>query len=189
MTSREIDEYRELRATIRERSTARLWIVLAGFTAWAALMMATAAFVELPIATLVPLLLLALTFDIVYAIHTAVERVGRYIQVFFEDPGRDRGWEHQAMEFGRRFPGGGVDPLFCWPFWGAIVLNLIPAAVVNPQPGPIEWTVVGGAHVLVAARIFIARRRAAVQRAVDLERFTTLKAEAAGQVRAAPGQP
>lgn len=189
MTSREIDEYRALRATIRERSTARLWIALTGFIAWAVLMMATAAFVELPVATLVPLLLLALTFDLVYAIHTAVERVGRYIQVFFEDAVTDRGWEHQAMEFGRRFPGGGIDPLFCWPFWGAIVLNLIPAAVINPQPGVIEWVVVGAAHAFVATRIYRARRHAAGQRAVDLERFQALRADSQPSATAAPGRP
>ena len=88
MTPREIEEYRALRATIRERSTARLWIVLAGLTAWAALTLATAALAELPIATLLPLLVLALTFEIVFALHTGVERVGRYIQVFFEDAER-----------------------------------------------------------------------------------------------------
>lgn len=177
MTPRQIEEYRALRDTIRERSTARVWVVLAGFVAWSALMMATAAFVEPPIATLVPLLLLILTFDIVYALHTGVERVGRYIQVFFEDAREDRGWEHQAMEFGRRFPGGGIDPLFCGPFWTAIVLNLIPAAVVNPRPGPLEWMVVGLTHAVAAARIFVARRRAAVQRAVDLERFLALRTD------------
>ena len=55
MTPRQIEEYRALRDTIRERSTARVWVALAGIVAWSALMMATAAFVELPIATLVPL--------------------------------------------------------------------------------------------------------------------------------------
>ena len=186
MTPRQIEEYRALRDTIRERSTARVWVALAGFVAWSALMMATAAFVELPIATLVPLLLLILTFDIVYALHTGVERVGRYIQVFFEDAGHDRGWEHQAMEFGRRFPGGGIDPLFCAPFWSAIVLNLIPAAVVNPRPGPLEWVVVGLMHAVAAGRILVASRRAAAQRAVDLERFMALRAGAAPPEAAGP---
>lgn len=164
----------------------RLWIAFAGFTSWALLTVATAAFLELPIASLVPLLMLALTFDVVFAIHTAVERVGRYIQVFFEDAERDRGWEHQAMEFGRRFPGGGIDPLFCTPFWCAIVLNLIPAAIAMPAPGPIEWTVVGLAHAALAVRIYAARHRAAGQRASDLERFTRLKADGIAATGHAP---
>lgn len=175
MTSREIEEYRALRDTIRERSTTRLWIALAGVGGWAALMVVTAAFVELPVATLVPLATLGLTFELVYGIHTAVERIGRYVQVFFEDPARDRGWEHHAMEYGRRFPGSGTDPLFCVVFWSATLLNLLPAAIVTPSPGAIEGTAVGVAHLAFAARVLMARQRAATQRAVDLERFTQLK--------------
>lgn len=180
MTSREIDEYRTLRATIGARSTTRLWIALAGVVAWAGLMMATVAYIELPVATLVPLLVLAFTFELVFGIHTAVERIGRYLQVFFEDPQRDRGWEHQAMEYGRRFRGAGTDPLFCLYFWCAILLNLIPTAMVTPGPEPLEWAVVGGAHAMAAARILVARRSAAAQRAIDLDRFRQLKADGAG---------
>ena len=85
-------------------------------------------------ATLLPLLILTLTFEIVFALHTGVERVGRYLQVFFEDDATDRGWEHQAMAFGQQFPGGGLDPLFTACFWAAIVLNLIPVATACPRP-------------------------------------------------------
>jgi len=179
MTSREIEEYRALRDTIRERSTTRLWVALAGVAMWAMLTLTTAAFLELPVASLVPLLMLAAVFEVILALHTAVERVGRYIQVFFEDAERDRGWEHHAMEYGHRFPGGGGDPLFCAIFWSAIVLNLIPAAIATPAPGLIEWTVVGLAHAGLAARIYVARRRAAGQRVTDLERFTRLKTDGA----------
>lgn len=186
MTSREIEEYRALRATIRERSTTRVWLAVFGITAWAALALATVAFLELPVASLIPLLVLSATFDGVLAIHTAVERVGRYLQVFFEDAANDRGWEHYAMAYGLRFPGGGVDPLFCAVFWGAIALNLIPTAIAIPAPGVIEWTVVGLAHAGAAVRIYRARRHAAGQRVVDLERFQHLKAEHAPSQSAAP---
>jgi hypothetical protein len=175
MTSRQIEEYRALRDTIRERSTARVWMALAGFSVWAGLAVAAAALAPLPVATLLPLLLLMLTFEIVLALHVGVERVGRYIQVFFEDASADRGWEHQAMELGRRFPGGSPDPLFAAFFWSAIVLNLAPAVTANPTP--IEWGVVGAAHSLAFARIALGRHHAAGQRARDLERFTTLKAQ------------
>lgn len=174
MTSREIDEYRALRATIRERGTARFWIALAGFTGWATLSLVSVIWTELPVATLVPLLLLLVTFEIVFAIHVGVERVGRYLQVFFEDEQTDRGWEHQAMAFGRRFPGGGVDPLFAAQFWWAIVLNVIPAALATPAV--IEWVVVGLAHALAILRIVSARRYTRGQRASDLEHFRALKA-------------
>lgn len=172
MTSREIEEFRALRETIRERSTARVWVALAGVAVWAALTVATAALVELPVATLLPLLVLALTFELVFGLHTGVERVGRYLQVFFESDA-EPGWEHVAMEYGRRFPGSGPDPLFAAHFWTAIVLNLVPAALATPAP--IEWGVVGSLHAAVAVRIALARRQAARQRAVDLDRFRQLK--------------
>src|SRR4051812_17721400 len=105
MTAREIEEYRALRDTIRERSSLRVWMVLAGLTVWGALTIATGALVVVPISTLLPLLILSATFEIVFGLHTAVERVGRYIQVFFESDSTDPGWEHQAMAYGRQFPG------------------------------------------------------------------------------------
>ena len=36
MTPRELEEYRELRSTVRERGTARIWIFVSGVVAWAA---------------------------------------------------------------------------------------------------------------------------------------------------------
>lgn len=193
MTPRETEEYRALRATIRERGTARVWVFVAGLAAWAAIAIATAALAALPIGTLLPLLVLAAVFEAVYALHTGVERVGRYIQVFYEDDDADatgategvdlaasgvglavsRKWEHTAMAFGRAYPGGGSDPLFAAYFWMAAALNMIPAALAGPVA--IEWAVIGAAHVLFVGHIVLARRRAARQRAVDLERFQKLR--------------
>jgi hypothetical protein len=77
MTPREAAEYRALRATIRERGTARLWFVLVGFLGWAALHIASSGLVTPLVSWLVPLLILAITFEIVESLHTGVERVGR----------------------------------------------------------------------------------------------------------------
>jgi hypothetical protein len=173
MTAREIEEYRALRDTIRERSSLRFWILLVGLTGWSALAVATGALAGPPVSTLLPLLTLSATFEIVFGLHTGVERVGRYIQVFFESEATDRGWEHQAMAYGREFPGGGPDPLFAAHFWAAVVLNLVPAAVARPDP--IEWAVVAGAHGFVIARVALARRQAGQQRSRDVERFQRLK--------------
>jgi hypothetical protein len=172
MTPRELEEYTALRATIRERGTTRFWIVLGGFAVWAGLAVATAALASLPIATLLPLLVLATSFEIVFALHTGVERIGRYIQVFFEAPG-ERAWEQTAMAFGRAFPGGGSDPLFTPYFALATVLNVLPAALVRPVA--IEWVVVALPHLLFIAHLWRCRRRSAVQRAIDLDRFEKLK--------------
>ena len=76
MTPRERDEYRALRATIRTRGTARVSVFLAGLGIWAGLAIATAALLPVPSATLVPLVLLAGTFESVFALHVGVEARG-----------------------------------------------------------------------------------------------------------------
>ena len=171
MTPRELEEYRSLRATILQRGTQRVWLALGGLGTWAALALLVAVTSLPPVSTLLPLLVLAATFESVYAVHTAVERVGRYIQVYYEADGA--GWEHVAMAYGRTFRGGGFDPLFCAYFWSATILNLLPMLLAGPVP--VEWVVVGLAHLLVIGRVASARRAAAGQRARDLERFTQLR--------------
>ena len=180
MTPRELEEYRALRDTIRERGTARIWVFLAGLTAWAALTVATAALAAVPVATLLPLLVLAAAFEVVFSLHVGVERIGRYVQVFFEDdspqgaePGEIRKWEHVAMTFGRSLTGANIDPLFAMFFILATVLNFVP--VLTAEPIRVEVIVFGTAHLLLIARILAAKWAAARQRAADLERFQQLK--------------
>jgi hypothetical protein len=182
LTPRELEEYRTLRDTIRERGTARVWVVLAGLTAWAALVLATAATLSVPVATILPLIILAATFEIVFALHTGVERIGRYIQVFFEEDLTDSAsplagpdvrpparWEHAAMGL----PASGLDPLFANFFRIAAILNLVPAAFARPMP--VEWIFVGAIHLLFILRVAFARRHAGRQRVLDLEHFQRLK--------------
>jgi hypothetical protein len=139
--------------------------------AWAALIMATAALATLPVATLLPLLVLVAIFEAVFSLHVGVERIGRYIQVFLEE---EHGWEHTAMAFGRPLRGTRVDPLFSLCFLLATVLNFVP--VLLAEPVPIELWVVGALHLFVMVRIVLARRSAARQREADLKRFLELKA-------------
>jgi hypothetical protein len=170
MTPREQEEYSALRATIRARGTTRIWVFVAGLVAWAALVIATAALAAMPVATLLPLLVLAGVLEAVFATHTGAERIGRYIQVFFEEEG---GFEQVMLRYGESFPGSGGDPLFTNVFIAAAVLNFVPAIIAGPVA--IEVVVVGSAHVLFLARLVAARREAVRQRAVDLERFQKLK--------------
>lgn len=163
-------EYSAMRATIRERGTVRLVLVPVIFIAWAGAVVATAAVITVAVSTLVPLLILVAGFEAVFALHTNVERVGRYLQVFHEDGG---GWEHVAMEYGRRFPDAGTDPLFGRIFGLAVSLNFLPAALGGT---PIELGVIGALHVAAIYRIRAARTAAARQRAIDLERFQALRA-------------
>jgi hypothetical protein len=178
MTPRALEEYSALRSTIRERGTTRVWIFLAGLTGWAALTVATAALAELPVATLLPLLILAATFEAVFALHTGVERIGRYIQVFMEDDGPERGWEHHVMAFARAYPGRGTDPLFTLYFTVATLFNFVPVILAGAVP--IEYGVVGAIHVLFILHLWLAHRRAGRQRAIDLEGFQQIKAGARG---------
>jgi hypothetical protein len=171
MDPREQEEYRALRATIRQRGTARVWVFVAGIAAWAALTFAIAALTAPPVATLLPLLVLVAAFEGVFALHVGVERVGRYIQVYFEVGGG--GWEHAAMAFGSPEGAAATDALFALPFLLAALFNVAPALIAQPT-GP-ELVVVGGAHVLFVLRLVVARIAASKQRAIDLARFQELR--------------
>jgi hypothetical protein len=173
MTPRELEEYRALRDTIRERGTTRHWIVVAGLALWCAIAVALAVAGTVPVVTLLPLLLLATVFEVSFGLHTGVERVGRYVQVFFERADEAASWEHMAMNYGRTFGGGGIDALFSPIFWVASLFNFIPAALSGPMA--IDWLVIGVVHALFIVRVWSARRQAGRQRAIDLERFATLK--------------
>jgi hypothetical protein len=163
------EEYAAMRATIRERGTARLVLIPLIFIGWAATAIATAAVITVALSTVVPLLVLAAGFEAIFALHTNVERIGRYLQVFHE---QEPGWEHVAMEFGTRFPGSGPDPLLGRLFAIAVSVNFLPVVLGGYT---IEIVVVALIHLVLLNRIRIARGLAASQRAHDLRRFESLR--------------
>ena len=181
MTACEVEEYRALRATIRERGTTRVWVFAVGLIAWAGLTVATAGLGGIPVAALVPLIVLAGTFEAVFALHTGVERIGRYLQAFYEEgaSASDGGlrasnqWEHVISSFGRGAPGSATDPLFGWIFAAAALLNFVP--VMMAAPVAIEVYAIGGAHLLFVGRLAIARRAATRQRGIELARFKEIE--------------
>lgn len=177
MTPRERDEYRALRATIRDRGTARIYVFTAGMVGWAALVITTAATMTLPVATLLPLVVLAATFEAVFALHVGVERVGRYLQAFHEadDVEATARWEQAAMQFGPEAARGTPDPLFGRLFLFATLANIAPAALAGAIP--VEWVAIGAMHLLFAVRVIAAKRLAAGQRARDLARFQALRSD------------
>lgn len=165
-------EYAVLRQTIAWRGTARMALVPVTLIGWAALTLTLLLFGTLPVAALLTLGVLVGGFEAVHALHVGAERIGRYLQVFYEsDPDGPR-WETTAMAVGPSLPGGGIDPLFSAVFVGATVINLLPALV--PQPTPIELGVVGALHAAFLFRVIRARGAAARQRAVELESFKAL---------------
>ena len=167
---RQVAEYTALRATIRERGTARVLLIPMIFVAWAAIAVATAAVITVALSTLVPLLVLAAGFEAVFALHLGVERIGRYLQVFHETPGA--GWEHVSMELPRKGPAAATDPLFVRLFIFAASVNFFPAALGG---APAEAVLVGAFHLLFIYRVRVAQHASATARAADLQMFSALR--------------
>jgi hypothetical protein len=177
------EEFRALRATIRERGTLRLGLAAAGLAAWAALHVAVQAWVPSPVTLLVPLLVLAGVFEAVFALHVGVERIGRYLQATYEAPdGRGPRWEHTAEAFGRAAtdPAGKPDALFAVAFVSAALLNLVPVVLLTAGPSQtdpgvfVEMALYGGLHLVFIIRVTRARRFATRQRAQELSLFERL---------------
>ena len=168
-------EYEAMRATIRQRGTARMVLVPAALAGWAALTIGAAAVITVALSTLIPLLVLVAAFESVFALHVNVERIGRYLQVFHERA--HAGWEHVTMEYGRRYPAGGSDPLFGRVFILATSVNFFPAALGGE---PWEVAIVAVCHFVFIYRVRKAQSLTASIRAEDLRRFEALLASDTG---------
>jgi len=122
---------------------------------------------------LVPLSVLIAGFEAIHALNVGVERIGRYLQVYYE--GRSDGpmWETTAMSVGPGLPGGGIDPLFTVVFIAVSALNLALAAPELRTMTAIVALV--PVHAIFWIRVIRARGAAARQRAVDLETYRAVK--------------
>jgi len=179
-------EFTALRRTIATRGTARVVLVPVTLIGWAALASVVLLFGDLPVAAVPPLAVLAAGFEAINALHVGVERIGRYLQVFYESPAGEPSWETTAMAVGPRLPGGGVDPLFSLVFAGAALVNMTTALV--PEPTPMETLIIGALHTAFLLRIARARQVATSQRARELRTFLEARAarDAAARASAAP---
>ena len=171
-------EYAVLRQTIASRGTARMVLVPVTMIGWAALALVVLTFTEAPVASLFSLAVLVGGFEAIHALHVGVERIGRYLQVYYENSETGPRWETTAMAVGPALPGGGIDPLFTLLFASATFVNVIPALALQPRTS-LEMGVVGVLHLLVVIRIVRARGAAARQRAVELESFRALRTQIA----------
>jgi 4-hydroxybenzoate polyprenyltransferase len=161
-------EYHGLRATIRERGTLRICVVIVGLIAMSALAVALSAAQLSGAVALLPLLVLAATFEINFFVHTGVERIGRYLQVFHEERAGTPGWETAAMNYGAKYASR-LDPLFSRLFAAAATLNFLATLAGAHEPGWMAVSLAG--HLAFAYRIVTARALASSQRALDLDRF------------------
>lgn len=160
-------EFRALRDTIRERGTTRVVLVTVACVAWASLAAAIVLVAPVALLLLLPLVVLSAGFEVNFSMHLGIERIGRYLQVAFEEPGG--GWETASLEFARRFSIKSVDPLFFWVFVAAVSGNFLCVLLTNAVT--MDLAVVTLVHVGVLLRFVLARRTAAGLRADDLARF------------------
>ena len=173
-------EYTALRETIRSRGGVRPLAFLTGLAAWAGLLVAVLAWVPSPLASVVPLLVLLATFEVIRSLHLGVERIGRYVQVFFEQnsgsaPTKPPAWEHTAMALGPTLPGAGVHPYFLPVFFLAIGVNFL--AVVFPGPVVVELATLAVPHLAFAVWLIYCDVGMRKQRISELARFRALRGE------------
>ena len=166
-------EFAVLRQTIALRGTARMALVPITLLGWAVLTLALLIAGGPPVATAVTLAALVGGFEAVHALHVGAERIGRYLQVYYETLADGPRWETAVMTVGPALPGGGIDPLFSVVFVGATLINSFTALV--PEPTPLELGVVAFLHVLFIIRVVRARVAASRQRAVELESFKAMQ--------------
>ena len=170
-------EYTALRATIATRGTVRMVLLPVTLIAWAisttALLLVGLLEGGLPLAVLFTLAILVAGFEGIHALHVGVERIGRYLQVYYEAAAEGPRWETTAMAVGPALPGGGIDPLFAVVFLLAAIANMIPALVYEPTI--IELSAMGALHAAFIVRVVRARVAAARQRAVELESYREIR--------------
>ncbi len=170
LDSLDIEEYRQLRATIRERGSLRVVLFLVTLVTWAGIAGLVAAFLSLPIASLLSLIVLTGGFEAVHALHVGVERIGRYLYVRYESGSARPMWEGAVAGFGagHRPSTRPSDALFSLLFSLAILANFLVATLGATMP---ELVGLGAVHVLAIVRVLIAKRAASGQRAEDQRRF------------------
>jgi hypothetical protein len=175
MTRHGRTEYLVLRRTIAARGALRPVLALTGISLWAVLLIAVLVLLPYPVAAAIPLLILVVTFEVIRPLHFGAERIGRYLQVFYEEdgePGRGLAdtpsWERIAMSFGA-VPGVGGHPLFVPVFFLATVANYL--AVIFPGPVAIELTVMAVPHLAFLAWLIAGDRAMRNQRAIELARM------------------
>ena len=168
-------EFTILRQTISSRGTARVVLLPVTLLGWAALACQLLFVSDVPLASLFSLAVLVAGFEAIHALHVSVERIGRYVQVYYESREDGPQWETTAMKVGPALPGGGIDPLFTVVFVCATMINLIPS--ILPSPSRLQLGLIGLLHVAFLIRLVRARGAAARQRAVELESYRAIKSE------------
>lgn len=184
MTDLATAEYRTLREAIAARGHLRTTLTLAGLLSWGGLLALTLIALPYPVAAALPLMALLATFEVIRPLHAGAERIGRYLQVFFEETGSapapgatatltPPAWERTAMAFGPAVPGAAGHPLFLPVFGLATAVNFL--AVLMPGPVPVELALMALPHAAFLAWLAYADRGMRTQRTRELARFRELR--------------
>ena len=145
---------------------------------WALALTAVLVWLPYPLASAIPLVVLAATFEAIRPLHFGAERIGRYVQVFYEEagePGRSLrdtpSWERVTLSFGV-VPGVGGNPLFVPIFFLATAVNYL--AILLSGPVAIDLAIMAVPHAILVGWLIANHRAMKTQRTIELERLRNL---------------
>ena len=171
-------EYLVLRRTIAQRGALRPILLVCGIGVWAAVLTAVLVWLPYPLASAIPLLVLAATFEAIRPLHFGAERIGRYVQVFYEEAGepsrslRDTpSWERVTLSFGV-VPGVGGNPLFVPIFFLATAVNYM--SMLLSGPVAIDLAIMAAPHAILVGWLIANHRAMKTQRTIELDRLRHL---------------
>ena len=158
----------------------RVALAILGLCVWGIVLTALVIALPYPIAAVIPLTVLLASFEAIRPLHFGAERIGRYLQVFYEEANTSAGapltppaWERTAMAFGATVPGAAGHPLFAPIFAIATLVNLL--AVVLAEPTPEELALLSLPHLAFLAWLVRTDAAMRAQRPRELARFRELR--------------
>lgn len=175
-----VQEYRQLRDAIAARGDLRARMFLGGIAAWAGALIAVLAALPYPLTATIPLAVLVAVFETIRPIHFGAERIGRYLQVYYEERGtlsrplaETPSWERSAMAVGGSLPGAAGHPLYLPVFLIAVALNYL--AVILPGPVLAEMVLLAIPHAAFIVWLLIVDHAVRLQRERELNRLRVLR--------------
>jgi hypothetical protein len=179
----QLEEFRALRASVRERAIARVLLLAMTWLGWAALATAIMLVVPAPLLLTVPLVVLLAAFEVNLGTVRSAERVSNYLRVVFEERRAVPGWETASADLARRYPASAGDPLFLWVFVAVLSANYVCVVIAIPETvdptarareDSLDLALVTALHLSLVLRFVLARRSLHTGRARDLERLRSV---------------
>ena len=188
----QLEEFRALRASIRERAIARVLLLAMTWLGWAALATAIMLVVPAPLLLTVPLVVLLAAFEVNLGTVRAAERVSNYLRVVFEERRAVSGWEIASADLASRYPSSVGDPLFVWVFIAVLCANYLCVVIAIPETADptararedsLDLALVTALHLALVVRFVLARRLLHAGRTRELERLRAVTEPGRGELR------